>query len=107
MSFDVLLSSDAERDIEDIYRYVARADAPAKADRLLDALQAACVALSDLPDRGNVPKELASLGIADFREIHHPPYRIIYRIMGRQVVIYCVLDGRRDMQALLQRRLIR
>lgn len=31
---------------------------------------------------------------------------MIYRVIGRQVFIYLIADGRRDMQALLQRRLL-
>lgn len=107
MPFDVLLSEDAERDIEDIYRYVAQHDAVEKADRLLAALEETCFALSEFPERGNVPKELLPLGITEFREVHDKPYRAIYRIVGRQVIVYCVVDGRRDMQSLLHRRLIR
>ena len=34
------------------------------------------------------------------------PYRLIYRVMGRQVVIYLIVDGRRDMQSLLANRLL-
>ena len=107
MTFEVLLSEDAERDIEDIYLFVARHDAVEKADRLLAALEDTCLGLSELPERGNVPKELEPLGITEFREVHYKPYRVIYRIIGQQVVVYCVLDGRRDMQSLLQRRLTR
>lgn len=105
--FEVLLSEDAERDIEDIYRYVARYDSVEKADILLAALEETCLGLSELPGRGNVPKELYILGMTEFREVHYEPYRVIYRIVGRRAVVYCVLDGRRDMQSLLQRRLIR
>lgn len=60
-----------------------------------------------MPERGNIPKELERLGIKEFRELHYKPYRVIYRIRARQVVVYCVLDGRRDMQTLLQQRLLR
>jgi toxin ParE1/3/4 len=105
--FQVLLAEDAERDIEDIWRYVAEHDAVEKANRLLDGLQQACLGLTDFPGRGNVPKELLPLGITEFREAHHKPYRVIYRIMGETVVVYCVADGRRDMQSLLHRRLLR
>lgn len=107
MTYAVLLSEDAERDIEDIHHYVARHDAVEKADRLLADLEDACLGLSELPERGNVPKELRPLGMTEFREVHCKPYRIIYRIIGRQVVVYCVLDGRRDMQSLLHHRLVR
>ncbi|MBI3512470.1 MAG: type II toxin-antitoxin system RelE/ParE family toxin [Proteobacteria bacterium] len=107
MPFDVLLSEQAERDIEDIYRYIAAQDGASRADRILNALEEACRGLSNLPERGNVPKEMYPLGIEEFREVHYKPYRVIYRIIGQTVVIYCVVDGRRDMQSLLQRRLVR
>ena|SRR5260221_7057601 len=107
MNFAVLLSEQAERDIEDIYRYIAAHDDVKKADRVLAALEKSCRALADFPERGNAPKELQSLGITEFREIHYKPYQVIYRIFGARVIVYCVLDGRRDMQSLLQRRLTR
>ena len=34
------------------------------------------------------------------------PYRVIYRVVGSQVVIYLIVDGRRDMQSVLARRLL-
>lgn len=105
--FRVLLADDAERDIEDIYRYIVGHDSVGNAERVLSALEAACERLSDMPERGNIPKELTGVGITDYREAHYKPYRIIYRIMGRDVVVYCVVDGRRDMQAFLERRLLR
>jgi toxin ParE1/3/4 len=107
MAFTVLIAEDAERDLEDIFRYIAQTDAVANAERVLAALEQRCDLLAELPERGNIPKELSSLGITDYREAHFKPYRIIYRIRGREVLVYCILDGRRDMQSLLQRRLLR
>jgi len=46
------------------------------------------------------------MGIRDFREVHFKPYRIIYRVYGRRVVVFLMADGRRDMRALLARRLL-
>jgi len=34
------------------------------------------------------------------------PYCLIYRVMGRDVVVFVIVDGRRDMQVLLERRLL-
>jgi toxin ParE1/3/4 len=107
MAFRVLLTDGAERDLEDIYRYVAERHSVVRADRLLAALEATCRSLAESPERGNVPKELRELGISEFREAHYKPYRIVYRILGGRVFVYGVLDGRRDMQGLLQRRLLR
>jgi len=106
MRYRVLLAESAERDIEDI-RYIARHDSPESADRILDALDDACRRLNDMPQRGNIPKELAAVGITDYREAHYKPYRIIYRIIGADIVVYCVVDGRRDIQSFLERRLLR
>ena len=59
------------------------------------------------PNHGQVPPELKLLGIDDFLELNYKPYRIIYQIIEKVVFIHCILDGRRDMQKLLQERLIR
>jgi toxin ParE1/3/4 len=107
MRFDVVLSEDAERDIEDIVRYIADNDGMTTAGRVLAGIERACFGLAEFSGRGNIPKELVSLGIGEYREVHFKPYRIIYRVMGRRVLVYCVLDGRRDMQSLLQLRLLR
>jgi toxin ParE1/3/4 len=106
-AFEVVLARDAESDIAAIWRYIAENDSIVNADRVLSGLEETCVSLSHLPSRGNVPKELRSSGIEAYREVHLGPYRIIYRITGRRVTVYCVADGRRDMRPLLERRLAR
>lgn len=107
MAFKVQMSEDAEYDIEDIYTYIAGHDGLFKADKVIAGLEKTCGSLSKFPGRGNVPKELHALGITDYREVHFKPYRIVYRTFGARVVIYCVFDGRQDMQSLLLRRLTR
>ncbi len=57
----VLLAEDAERDIEDIHRYVAIHGSVVSADRLLEALDGACHSLTNMPERG---KPLAIVGQA-------------------------------------------
>ena len=46
-------------------------------------------------------------GVAGYRETHFQPYRIIYRVERRAVYGYAVLDGRRDLDEILQGRLLR
>ncbi|CAN7730806.1 type II toxin-antitoxin system RelE/ParE family toxin [Rhizobium leguminosarum] len=107
MPYRVLFAEDAERDIEDLYRFIASRDGAATAERILMDIESACAELEEFPARGNIPKELAGIGISEYRERHHKPWRMIYRILGTDVVVYCVVDGRRDMQSFLERRLIR
>jgi toxin ParE1/3/4 len=38
--------------------------------------------------------------------IFFKPYRIIYRVIENNVYVLLIADGRRDMQTLLQRRLL-
>ena len=61
--------------------------------------------LSTFPERGSHPKELLALGVRDYRQIFFKPYRLIYRIVERRVYVFLIVDGRRDMQSLLARRL--
>jgi len=55
MTYEVVLTKDAERDLEDIYRYVAEHDSPGKADQVLDRLLQATEVLRTLPDRAGCP----------------------------------------------------
>ena len=47
------------------------------------------------------PKELIALGIREYREVFFKPYRMICRVIGRDVYVYLIADDRRDMQSLL------
>ncbi len=134
MSYKVLLTRGAERDLEDIYSYIAENDTQGNADYVLDKLTGKPVSLSPtlsrkrareqtnrfanfslpevaaslaaFPERGSYPKELLQLGIREYRQAHFKPYRLIYRVIGKQVFIYLIADGRRDMQTLLTRRML-
>ncbi len=102
----VLLTDDAAHDLEELYDYIARHDAPGKADYVLGRLGNAFDSLAESPARGTWPKELLALGIREYREIFFKPYRILYRVIGNDVYVLLIADGRRDMQTLLQRRLL-
>jgi len=106
MPFEVRLTRGAERDIEEIYDYVAGHDAPAKAVQLLGRLEETLEDLANFPERGSHPKEVLELGIREYRQVFFKPYRLIYRVIDKRVYVYLVADGRRDMQALLTRRLV-
>ena len=107
MKYQVFLTNEAEEDIMDIYNYVSTRDLPGRADKLFDKLKDTCLSLNEFPERGHNPPELERINIFDFLEIHYKPYRIIYQIRDHEVYIHCVIDGRRDLLELLQRRLLR
>jgi len=104
---NVSLLETAERDLYEIHLYVESHDGPERADALLDGLERAVASLAKMPERGHFPPELERIGIREYREIHFKPFRIVYAIRGNTVIVCCVLDGRRDMQTLLEERLLR
>jgi toxin ParE1/3/4 len=106
MVFAVFLTNDAARDLEEIYGYVALHDSPQKADYILEHIEKDFYSLSKFPERGVYPKELIALGIREYREVFFKPYRIIYRIKDKNVYVLLIVDGRREMQSLLQRRML-
>jgi toxin ParE1/3/4 len=105
--YAVILTQDAAEDLDDISEYIAVHDSSAKADHVVDSIAQVIDSLGTLPERGPYTKELLSLGVREFRETYFKPYRVIYGVKQRQVTIYVIADGRRDMQTLLQKRLLR
>jgi toxin ParE1/3/4 len=106
MIFDVFLASDAESDIIALYEYIFYNDSPVKAAYVYDRIKDTIHTLNHTPERGHAPKELALIGVYEYLEIYFKPYRIIYRINKNEVVIHCILDGRRDLEDLLHKRLL-
>ncbi|VAX25311.1 Death on curing protein, Doc toxin [hydrothermal vent metagenome] len=107
MPFKVFLTDDAASDLEELYDHIALHDEPAKADYVSAEIEKVFLSLRDTPKRGAHPKELLALGIREYREVFLKPYRIIYRVINKKVYVLLIADGRRDMQSLLERRLLR
>lgn len=106
MSYQVFLTDDAAYDLEELYDYIESYDAPEKADYVLDKIEDAFLSLPENPERSAYPEELLAVGLREYRETYFKPYRIIYRVITDNVYVMVIADGRRDMQALLQRRLL-
>ncbi|MCK5242591.1 type II toxin-antitoxin system RelE/ParE family toxin [bacterium] len=106
MKYQVFLTNAAACDLEELYHHIQVHDSVKKAEYVLDKIEKIIETLFRIPQRGVYPQELADLGIRDYREIFFKPYRLIYRVIDHRVYIYMIVDGRRDMQALLARRLL-
>jgi len=107
MKLTILVTRSAEDDLAEIFDYVEQHDSPERADALLNGIEQVIGSLKTMPDRGHYPPELLRIGIREYRELHFKPYRVIYELRGTDVIIHCVLDGRRDLQTLLHQRLVR
>jgi plasmid stabilization system protein ParE len=89
----------AQRDLQEIYDYVAR-EAPERADpfigRLLDAIES----LESTSERGPVPRDEVLRG-RGYRYLVHGNYLVFYKVLPRQVRIYRVVHSKRALDALL------
>ena len=104
--FKLILTENALADFEDIAHYITLQDGPDRAEHVGRQIEKAFSSLASLPNRGDHPRERLALGNRTFPEVHVKPYRIVYRVTGNRVVVHIIADGRRDMRALLTRRLL-
>jgi toxin ParE1/3/4 len=107
MNYRVMMSDDAQADLFDIFKHIAQSESFPRANALIEKLERLAYSLETDPQRGRVPPELLAFGVTEFQEVDARPYRMVYRIGRKHVYIHCVLDGRRDIELLLQERLLR
>ena len=107
MKYNVAILKNAKDDLNDIIDYVSNSDIIETAEKLINNIEKTIRSFDMLPNRGHLSPELERIGISDFKEIHLNPYRIIFRIIDKNVFIYCVLEGRRNLSELLEKRLLR
>ena len=89
-------SSQAQRDLVDIWLYIAN-DSPAAADKFLDQIDTICKLLSTSPLLGRSREELGR----SLRSFPVGDYLIFYRPKRTGIVVVRVLSGYRDLDKLL------
>jgi toxin ParE1/3/4 len=103
--YSVTWTEPATRDVERLTAYLSDQSA-LRAEAILERIVARAESLRTSPERGRTPPELRSIGDRAWREIPEPPWRLIYRIVGRRVEIHAVVDGRRSVEDVLMERLL-
>jgi addiction module RelE/StbE family toxin len=95
----------ARRDLFAIVDYLIDRH-PDAAASILDKLERRAAFLRKSPERGRVIPELERLQLREYRELVVSPYRLVYRVSGRRVLVLGVLDSRRNLEDLLLDRLV-
>jgi toxin ParE1/3/4 len=93
-------------DLSDIARYIA-ADSPSAAKDFVDRVDDAVTRLSVHPQSGRIVPELERHNITGYREIVFTPWRLFYRYGQDAGFILAIIDGRRNIEDILLRRLVR
>jgi toxin ParE1/3/4 len=69
-------------------------------------LEVAAKGHGQFPEPCGYRKEPVAMSIKDYRPSAFRPCGVIDRVVGSQVFIHLIVDGRRDMQSMLARRLL-
>ncbi|HCE46251.1 MAG TPA: plasmid stabilization protein [Lentisphaeria bacterium] len=71
------------------------------------SLEDSIKSLESFPHKGHIPSELERISVLNYLEVHFKPYRIIYSVEGTFVHVFFVIDGRRNVQSIMNRRFLR
>lgn len=88
----VTFAASAVKDLEEIRAWYAGQLAPDMGDRLLREVISLVERLADFPESGRVVPEF---GLAQLREVIHPPFRIVYRVDDDRVRVVRVWRSER------------
>jgi toxin ParE1/3/4 len=91
----VTFAESALHDLEEIRDWYAEQQVPGVGDKLLEELVSRIERLIDFPESGRIVPEF---GIANLREIIHPPFRIVYRLDANRIRIVRVWRSERLLQ---------
>ena len=102
----IIYGDGAAGDILGVTDFIAR-DSAINSEKALDRLGHRIGTLTILPERGRVVPELHWHGISNVHEIFEKPWRILYQIRAKEVVVVAVYDGRRQLSDVLLERFLR
>lgn len=106
MSVRVVVLRGAESDLRELRRYVHQRFGDKVWMQTLKSLRAAVARIAAHPDAGTVPDELVPLGLGQFRQAMAGANRVVYERRGDVAYVHLVCDARRDLKAVLMRRLV-
>lgn len=95
----VLWTEESRRGLSEIRDYIGL-DSPSSAERVLRDIVESTKRLMRVPQSG---RRLPGWLQEHLREVISPPYRVVYAVENRVVVILAVLHGKRDAAAFLLR----
>jgi len=104
--YKVEWASLAESDLKQILDRIA-VESPDNALQILKKIRQKASSLFAFPERGRIVPELQGQGIHIYRELIIAPWRVVYRISDRTVLVLSVIDSRQNVEDILLDRLIK
>jgi toxin ParE1/3/4 len=107
MSLKIVILESAEHDLNDLRAYIVKNFSHKIWRNTYVKLKESIRNLQDFPLAGPLPQELEKLNLSQYRQVVSGLNRIIYEVRQDTIYIHIIVDSRRDMNALLTRRLLR
>lgn len=104
--YKVYWTDEAAFDLSELIDYISQ-DRLSAAVAVYKTIKAKCLTLKNSPERFRIIPELLDLGITNYREIVHTPYRVLYKLNDSDVYIVAVLDSRRDFETFIYNRILK
>ena len=101
----IIWTNVAEKDLRNIIEYIS-VDSHHDALKILKKIQQSASSLYTVPERGRIVPELQDQGILQYRAIVIRPWRLIYRIAEREIVVLSFIGSRMNVEDILLNRLI-
>jgi len=102
----IVWSQDASDDLIEIITYIRDKSGKKIATEIYQRIINHVEKIEILPKGGRIVPELISIGVLDIREIIETPWRIFYRILTDEIQIISVIDGRRNIEEILYKKVI-
>jgi toxin ParE1/3/4 len=107
MGFRVVVLASAEQDLKELRAYILRNFSTDIWRATYAKIKEAVRNLQNFPQAGCIPDEIEKLNLTQYRQVLSGMNRVIYELRQDVIHIHIVVDARRDMSALLTRRLLR
>jgi plasmid stabilization system protein ParE len=97
------LTALAKADVFQIWRFIA-VDSELMADRVEQAIYAACAFVAEAPSRGHARRALTNRPLRFWTLTRYPNYIVVYRPETSPLQVVAVLHGKRNLRRILTKR---
>ena len=107
MALRIVILDSAEQDLKELRVYLIKNFSTDTWRTTYAKIKEAIRNLQNFPQTGSIPDEIDKLNLTQYRQVLSGMNRVIYEVRQEVIYIHIVVDTRRDMNALLTRRLLR
>lgn len=104
--YQVIVPPSVKKDLREIVEYDYEVNRT-YSEKIFRKLVERISELEGFPEKGRVVPELQDHNIATYKELIEDPYRIIYKVLNDEVLLVSVIDGRRNVENVLIKKLQR